>query len=81
MNINLKIINLNKISRKSMGMHNNMCFFMEHLTSFLIIISLIFRSHLHGHEKHMLLCLFTSILYSKIKIEIDTNNDELLKTI
>jgi hypothetical protein len=64
-----------------MKMHNNMYFFMEHLTSFLIIISLIYPSHLRGHEKHMLLCLPTSILYNKIKIEIDTNNDELLKTI
>jgi hypothetical protein len=26
----------------------------------------------------MLMFLFMSILYSKIKIEIDTNNDELL---
>jgi len=27
------------------------------------------------------MCLFMSMLYSKIKIEIDTNNDELLETI
>jgi len=27
------------------------------------------------------MCLFISILYDKIKIEIDINNDELLETI
>ncbi len=29
----------------------------------------------------MLMCFFMSMLYRKIKIEIDTNNDELLETI
>jgi hypothetical protein len=34
------------------------------------------------HEKaHVNVPLFMSMLYSKIKIEIDTNNDELLETI
>jgi hypothetical protein len=27
------------------------------------------------------MCIFMSILYNEIKIEIDINNDELLKTI
>jgi hypothetical protein len=38
-----------------------------------IFFSLLSLDHLHGHEKH--------VLCSKIKIEIDINNDELLKTI
>jgi len=29
----------------------------------------------------MLMCIFMSILHSKIKFEIDINNDELLETI
>jgi hypothetical protein len=30
---------------------------------------------------HINMCIFMSMLYSKIKIEIDINNDELLETI
>jgi hypothetical protein len=32
-------------------------------------------------ERHNNMCLFMSMLYNKIKFEIDINNDELLKTI
>jgi hypothetical protein len=32
-------------------------------------------------ERHNNMCLFMSMLKNKIKIEIDINNDELLKTI
>jgi hypothetical protein len=30
-------------------------------------------------NRHMLMCLFMSMLYSKIKIEIETNNGEMLE--
>jgi hypothetical protein len=42
------------------------------------IIQHIFKNNM---RKHMLMCLFMSMLYSKIKFEIDINNDELLKII
>jgi hypothetical protein len=32
-------------------------------------------------KKYVLVCLFMSMLYTKIKFEIDINNDELLKII
>jgi hypothetical protein len=48
-----------------------------YITSFLIIISLFSHATYMDMKKHIIM----SMLYNKIKFEIDINNNELLKTI
>jgi hypothetical protein len=62
---------------KNMKNHNNIFFFVGYIISFLITISLFSHATYMDMKKHIII----SILYNKIKIEIDINNDELLKTI
>jgi hypothetical protein len=63
--------------QKNMKNHNNIFFFMGYIISFLITILLFSHATYMDMKKHIIM----SILYNKIKIEIDINNDELLKTI
>lgn len=62
--------------------HTYLIFKPNHLTSFLITTSLLSLTHQHGYEK-TLICLFMCVKFIsiQIKLEIDVNNDELLKTI
>jgi hypothetical protein len=48
------------------------------LVTFVVICVIVIASTWKGT---WLICLFMSILYSKIKFEIDINNDEILETV
>jgi hypothetical protein len=45
-----------------------------------ICCDMCYHDYIHM-QRHKQMCFFMSILYSKIKFEIDINDDELLETI